>query len=140
MTKGIDILIKVDNEVIALQKGAKLNRSADTIENTTKSSAGWKEYEASFKSWSVDCNGLYTLPTASGNASFRTLEDAFLNGDHLTVEFVLADDTELATGDTSGYTGEVIITDFPLDAPQDDSVTFSVSLLGTGALSEINVA
>ena len=135
--KGIDMLVKIDDEVVALQKGATLNRSADTIENTTKTSNGWKEFEASFKSWSIDCDGLYTLPTATGTTSFRAMEDAFVNGDQVDVEFVLADDEGLSTGDTTGYTGKAIIVDFPLEAPQDDSVTFSVSFQGTGALSEI---
>lgn len=136
MAKGIDILIKVDEEIVALQKGATLNRSADTIDTTTKTSGGWKEFVASLKEWSIDCDGLYTLPRATGTTSFRLLEDAFNNGSEVDVEFALADETDLVAGDTIGFTGKAIIVDFPLEAPMDDSVTFSVSLQGTGALSE----
>jgi TP901-1 family phage major tail protein len=136
MAKGIDMLIKIGSDVVALQKGATLNRSAETIETTTKSSNGWKEFVSSFKEWSIDCDGLYTLPTASGTPSIRALEDAFLNGTEVTVEFVLADVTGLSLGDIEGFTGSALITDFPLEAPQDDSMTFSVSLQGTGALTE----
>lgn len=136
MTKGIDILIKVDDEIVALQKGATLNRSTETIDTTTKTSGGWKEFVASLKEWSIDCDGLYTLPRANGTSSFRVLEDAFRNGEPIDVEFALADETEVAVGDTVGFTGQAIIVDFPLEAPMDDSVTFSVALQGTGALSE----
>ena len=49
---------------------------------------------------------------------------------------MLADETGLTVGDTVGFTGSAYIVDFPLEAPMDDSVTFSVSLQGTGALTE----
>ncbi len=140
MARGIDILIKVDGEVIALQKGATLNRSAETIDTTTKTSGGWKEFVASLKEWSIDCDGLYTLPRASGTSSFRMLEDAFNNGSEVDVEFALADESDLVEGDTIGFSGKAIIVDFPLEAPMDDSITFSISLQGTGALTEIKKA
>jgi TP901-1 family phage major tail protein len=135
--KGIDILIKAGGEAIALQKGATLNRSAETFDTTTKTSGGWKEFVSSLKEWSVDCDGLYTLPKATGTSSFRILEDAFTSGTALTIEFALASDSASGIGDTTGFTGQAIIVDFPLEAPQDDSLSFSVSLQGTGALVEI---
>ena len=76
MPKGIDVVIKIGTEVVALQKGASLNRSAETIDTTTKDSQGWKEFISALKEWSIDCDGLYTLPTASGTPSIRALEDA----------------------------------------------------------------
>ena len=140
MARGIDILIKIDDEVIALQKGATLNRSAETIDTTTKTSGGWKEFVASLKEWSIDCDGLYTLPRATGTSSFRILEDAFISGSEVDVEFALADESDLVEGDTIGFSGKAIIVDFPLEAPMDDSITFSISLQGTGALTEIKKA
>lgn len=135
--KGIDILIKIDDEVVALQRGATLNRSAETYDTTTKTSGGWKEFVASLKEWSIDCDGLYTLPKASGTSSFRALEDAFVNGEPVAVEFALATETGVTAGDTIGFSGLAYIVDFPLEAPQDDSLTFSVTLQGTGELTEI---
>lgn len=134
MTKGIDMLIKIGSEVVALQKGATLNRSSGTTDVTTKQSQGWKEFIAGLKEWSIDCDGLYTLPTSAGN-EFQALETAFANGTAVDVEFVLADVTGLVAGDTEGFSGSAIIVDFPLEAPMDDSMTFSVSLQGTGALT-----
>lgn len=133
-TKGIDILVKIGQDVVALQKGATLNRSAETIDNTTKTSSGWKEFVASFKEWSIECDGLYTLPAATGTSSIRALETAFAAGTPVTVEFATAG---AAVGSTEGFTGSAIITDFPLEAPMDDSVTFSLTLQGTGPLTEM---
>ena len=83
---------------------------------------------------------LYTLPKTSGTPAARALEDAFVSGTPVTVEFVLSDDTAIASGDTKGFTGSALIVDFPLEAPHDDSVTFSLTLQGTGALAEVTVA
>lgn len=134
MTKGIDILVKIGNTIVAAQKGATLNRQAETIDTTTKNSGTWKEFESTFKTWSIECEGLYTLPTATNG--FKMLEDAFALGEKVTVQFAIADDGA-EIGDVLGFTGQAIITDFPIEAPMDDSATFSISLQGTGALQEL---
>jgi len=139
-TKGVNVLVKIGTDVVGAQKGATLNRSSDTFEKTSKMSGGWKEFSASLKEWSIDADGLYTMPTTSGTPSFRALEDAWVNGDAVDVEFAMATEDGLASGDTVGYKGKALITDFPLEAPENDSLTFSVSFQGTGALTEITKA
>lgn len=123
--RGIDIQLKIGVELLAMQRGATLNQSTDTIETTNKLTGGWKTFEPSFKEWSIDCDGL--IPVDS--TAFKALQESYRNGEKLTVS--------LLDKEEKGETGSVIISDFPLEYPYDDSATYSITLQGTGALEEV---
>jgi len=128
--RGIDILVSVNTGTVELpvftavggQRGATLNRSAESIDVTNKVSGSWKRSITGFKEWSIDCDGLFALD----DAAFLALEAAFEAGDE--VEIQIAKGTELV------YSGMAIMTDFPIEAPYDDVATYAVSFTGTGAL------
>jgi TP901-1 family phage major tail protein len=61
------------------------------------------------------------------DVGYTELSDAFKNRELVDVE------TEIA-GIT--YKGQALISDFPIEANQDDAVTFSVTLEGSGELLE----
>ncbi len=123
--KGINFLIYAGETKIAGQRGGTLNQSADTIETTNKDSNGWKEFVASFKEWSIDADGLMPVD----DAGYKACKDAFLSGEELTVN--LKDEAG------KGFTGKVLITDFPIEVPYDDAATYSVTFQGTGALTDL---
>lgn len=129
--KGIDYVVKVNTGdettpnfvAVAGQRGGTLNRSADSIDVTSKDSGGWKENLQGLKEWSIDTDGLM-VDTDTGYAA---LEDAYMNGTDVMIELALPN------GNT--YSGKAIITDFPVEIPYDDAVTYSVSFVGNGALT-----
>jgi TP901-1 family phage major tail protein len=124
MPKGVDLLVKIGSDSIAGQRNATLNMNADTIDKTTKDSAGWKESDPSFKSWSVDADGLLV---ETGSA-YDALVTAFMAGNTVSAEVLMP------SGDK--YAGTAIITSFPISGPYQDDVTYSVTLQGTGALTK----
>lgn len=118
---GVDVLVYVDGTVVGGQSGATLNRDTNVIEVTSKES-GWAENLAGVKSWSIDCEGYVVVD----DTAYIALEDAWETGTAIEVEIIVPNG--------STYTGDAIIESFPLEAPQDDAMTFSLSLKGTGAL------
>lgn len=136
VTAGMDILLKVNVAesgssaryvAIAGQRSATLNRSRDAIDTTCKDSAGgWKTSIAGMGEWSLDTDGILI----DGDENFAKLEQAFLNREILKVQMVNS-----KTG--AGYEGDVVITDFPLEAPYDDAMTYSLSLAGAGELKAV---
>jgi TP901-1 family phage major tail protein len=125
---GVDVLVKVDVNgtptVVGGQSGATLNRETDIIEITSKDANGWTESIAGMKSWSIEMDGFLVVD----DAGYQALEDAFNNRQPVSVE--------VAVGN-SKYEGQAFISELPLEFPQDDAVTFSVSLTGTGALNKV---
>ena len=127
-TAGVDVLLYIKSGVdvtpetiVGGQSGATLNRSMDTIETTSKDSGGWQEFIGSLKSWSMDCEGFYV----ASDAAYTSLETAWLNKTAVEVEIRVGIKT---------FTGSALITDFPMEFPQDDAVTIKLTLQGTGAL------
>lgn len=123
---GVDVLLYAnvgagDKTVVGGQSGATLNRETNVIEVTSKES-GWTENLAGIKSWSIECEGYVVV----SDTAYDALEDKWENGEAVEVEIVVP------SGNT--YKGEAIIAEFPLEAPQDDAMTFSLTLQGSGAL------
>lgn len=122
--KGVDVVVKIGTAILAAQRNATLNRSAETLDSTTKDSNGWKENEAGYREWSISTDGLLV----ESDAAYTSLEDAYMAGEKVTVEFT--------TGSGNRYHGEALITDFPIQAPYTDNVTYNVTFQGSGALTK----
>jgi TP901-1 family phage major tail protein len=126
---GVDVLLYASTDggttqnVVGGQSGATLNRETNVIEVTSKES-GWAENLAGIKSWSIECEGYVVV----SDAAYDSLETAWENGEEIDVEI------NVPSGNT--YSGKAIIAEFPLEAPQDDAMTFSITLQGTGALAK----
>lgn len=124
---GVDVLLfyndGTSDVVLGGQSGATLNRETNIIEVTSKES-GWAENLAGIKSWSIEAEGYVVV----SDKAYDAMEDAWENGEEIDVQIVVP------SGQT--YSGKALISEFPLEAPQDDALTFSISLQGTGALSK----
>ena len=125
--RGLNVLVSTgEGQVLGGQRGATLNRGSETLDVSNKATGGaWKEFIAGAKEWSIECDGILI----DGDASFTALETAFLNGTIVKVK--IGDDAGW------GYNGNAIITDFPIEAPYDDALTYTVTLQGTGELSKV---
>lgn len=124
MPKGVDLLVKIGTDAIAGQRNATLNMNGDTIDKTSKDSEGWKEFDPSYKSWTIDADGLLV----ENDAAYDALITAFMAGNTISAEVLMP------SGDK--YSGTAIITSFPISGPYQDDVTYSLSLQGTGALTQ----
>ncbi|KZZ86230.1 phage major tail protein, TP901-1 family [Bacillus sp. SJS] len=110
-------------KVLAGQRNASLSRSAETIDATSKDTEGfWKESLQGFKEFSIDADGAFI----ESDEAYSILETAYVNSENVDVYLELPSGTK--------YEGNCTITDFSLDFPYDDLVTYSLSLRGSGAL------
>lgn len=133
---GKDILLAIFNSVgdkllaVSGQQGLTINRSADSIEVTSKDTeGGWKSKIAGMKEWSIDNDGLY-VPS---DETHKELGKAFDNGDMVCIKVI--------NGKTKKgmFGGLSVITDYSLEAPFDDAMTYSISLEGNGALVDLSL-
>lgn len=132
---GKDIILAVFDSTgenllaVAGQQGLTINRSKDSIEVTSKDTVGgWKSKIGGMKEWSIDNDGLYV----ANHGSHKALTKAF-NEDELICLKVINQKTK-----TSMFGGLAILSDYPLEAPYDDAMTYSISLEGNGALVDLS--
>ena len=124
---GKDVLLgvwKADGSAllaISGQQGLTINRSAETIEVNSKSTeGGWKDSLAGMKE------------VASDDAH-KALATAFKNGSPVCVKVYNG------KTNTGMFGGLAVITDYPIEAPYDDAVTYSITLQGKGALVDFSI-
>jgi TP901-1 family phage major tail protein len=128
-TKGVDLLISIGGVVLGCQRGASLTRSADTIDVTCKD-VEWKQFISSVRDWSISADGMYIFD----DTALLALETAFSDGEPVTVTISNKNYTGGTSGEFIGWTGSGTITSFPIDAPYDDAVTYSLEIQGSGEL------
>lgn len=120
--KAVDVLLKIGSQVIGGQKSASLEMNNSPIEVTTKSSNGWTDKIPGKKAWSTTCDALFWVSDEGQTAAYT----AFENNTVIDVEL----------SNSTGYyrKGRAVITSISEEAGEDDVVSFSVSLEGTGPL------
>ena len=106
------------------QRSGDLNREADEIDASHKTSGGWKSTLPGLRSWSIDLETVYL----AGDTGAKFLEAAFLAGKQVHVKFEYPD--------KSFVTGWGAITECSLSTPHDDVTTLKGTISGDGPLSE----
>lgn len=112
---------------VAGQQSLTINRDGDTIEVTSKDSDGWKEFIMGFKEWSMDQDGIYV----QGENSHKLIGKFYDNGEPILIKVTNQ------TDEKDMFAGMGLITSYPIEAPYDDSVTFTINLQGTGKLVDL---
>ena len=106
------------------QRSGDLNREADEIDASHKTSGGWKSTLPGLRSWSIDLETVYL----AGDTGAKFLEAAFLAGKQVHVKFEYPD--------KSFVTGWGSITECSMSTPHDDVATLKGTISGDGPLSE----
>lgn len=119
--RGLQILIYIDGEKVCGQKDAILNQTANFSDVSNRIEKKWEKSIVAERSWNIKCNGL----VIKNAESFKKMETAFLNGTPIAI--VLMDDDKK-------FTGNALISSFPLTANYNDSFLYNITLTGTGEL------
>ena len=137
---GTDLVLKVqaaagsaDEFVILHSTSCTLDVAMDTIDISTKDSSGNREIIGGQKSFTLSADGLMDY---TSKATTTDPDELFTSLDNRTaVTFTFALNTQ------AGYkhTGSGFITSLSISGGVEDAPTFSVSIDGTGALTQTAV-
>ena len=138
LVNGTDLLLKVgdsnSNEVVvAFATSCSLEISMDEIDQTNKDSSGWKQIIGGLRSWSVSADALYQNEAESSKTAFT---DFWGNIENRTEVFVELTRSGTLTSDNKYYHGKAYVTSLSVNGGTEDQATFSVTLTGSGVLTE----
>ena len=143
-------MLFVDGKSIAFATNHTLSISADTKETSSKDSGGlWQTSEIGTLSWSGKSENLYS--DSKAGVGYLELFELMKARTPITGVFALeGNSTNLADGKLGevptagwtpkagdGLTGQMIITNLELNAPNGDNATFSVDFTGVGELKKV---
>lgn len=124
---GTVMLVVEGTNTVLHTKSATLNLEQDLPDGTTKGSAGWEEHINGVRRWSIDFDGAYDI-TGEGLTPNEIIALIVGRTVDSTVKFGLTADA------ATGYSGEGTFKNIVVGAPMEDTVTFSGSVIGNGAL------
>ena len=137
---GTDITVTdgSNNTLVAFAQNCSINIEHALREITNKESAGWSEQLEGLRSFSIDVDGAYAFTDAAGTALTNGADDLLnsyiLTRTKLTVRFGKPGGG-VGSNDTY-YEGSVFLTSASMSGGTEDTATYSLSLTGTGALTQ----
>ena len=129
---GTDLILKVSpssggaEAKLMHSQNVSLSMNVDTIDISTKDSAGFRDLLGGQKSFSLSADGLYDYsPTAGTTTDPSDLVTQMLNRTEVTFTFTYGG--SLSAGDTY-YTGSGLVTSFEVSGGVEDAPTYSISI------------
>ena len=138
---GTDLILTVSpsdggaNAKLMHSTSVSLSINADTIDVSTKDSAGFRDLIGGQKSFSLSADGLMDFAGVAADTEPDELFTQMMNRTAVTFVFGLASP---ASGDYT-YSGSGFITSLELSGGMEDAPTYSVSIEGTGALTQNSI-
>jgi len=128
---GTELGVYIDSTLIAAATDCSLSLNTETIDITTKDSAGYRELLGGLKSGSISVSGLIDYVDAS-NKDFADLWTAWEARTILTLKF---SKTNESTGELS-FTCGGIITTLEQSGGTEDTATYSATFELTGPVTD----
>lgn len=119
--KGLNVLLKVGGKAVAAQSNAQLARNTKAVDVSNKIDLKWDDFLPGSKNWSIVCTGAWVV----NDEALTALENSYMNNEKVEVRL----DNGIFT-----YSGNAIITSFPIGAMYNQDVTYSINLQGCGPL------
>ena len=138
---GTDLILKVSisdggaEQKMMHSQNVSISMNADTIDVSTKDSAGYRELLGGQKSFSLSADGLMDFNSSGTDVEVDELFDQWDGRTAVTFTFTLA---STAAGDYF-YTGSGFITSIEVSGGTEDAPTYSATIEGTGALTQTDV-
>tara|TARA_R100001440_G_scaffold23044_1_gene37532 strand:- start:535 stop:963 length:429 start_codon:yes stop_codon:yes gene_type:complete len=137
---GTDLVLKVqavngaaDEFKLMHSTSCSLTMNADTIDVSTKDSQGFREIIGGQKSFSLSADGLMDFVSAGDSTDPDELFTNMMNRTSVTFTFAL----DVQAG--YKYTGSGFITSLEVSGGVEDAPTYSVSIEGTGQITQTAV-
>lgn len=137
---GTDLVVKIqavngaaDEFKLMHSTSCSLSLNADTIDISTKDSLGFRDLLGGQKSFSLSADGLMDFASTGSTTDPDELFTNMMNRTSVTFTFAL----DVQSG--YKYTGSAFITSLEISGGVEDAPTYSVSLEGTGAITQTAV-
>ena len=128
---GTELGVYMDSTLIAAATDCSLSLNVETIDITTKDSAGFRELLGGVRSGSISVSGLVDYLDAS-NKDVTDLWTAWEARTAVTVKFAKANET---AGELS-FSASAIITSLEQSGGTEDTATYSATFELTGAITD----
>ena len=128
---GTELGVYIGGTFIAAATDCSLSMSMETIEITTKDSAGWRELLGGTKSGSMSVSGL--IDYNDTNQDVDDLFTALSNRTELTLKFAKANPV---VGEDYNYSASGFITSLEQSGGTEDTATYSASFELSGVITQ----
>jgi predicted secreted protein len=139
IVNGTEIVLYLDNQLSVLSKNLSWNVEQKLRDISCREGNGWKNNLAGIRQWSVDCENGVAFNNLTGSP-YTSLSNKIAIDD-LIKDYIINRQVVNVKITRKGYAnnewrwmGKALITNINIDAPNEDSSSYSFSLSGKDAL------
>ena len=134
---GTDLQVYVSGTLVAYSTNCSININHSLRSTSSKECGGWEENMEGMRNWDLSCDALYAWLQPDGSAiTGLTLSELFTTYMATRTSFTVTFGVTTSATEDTKYTGTAWITSLSLTAPLEDTSTYSVSMTGSGALTQ----
>ena len=122
-------------KMIGFSTSCSISITQETRPTTTAATGIWNTKTSGYKDWEVSCDSLVAM--SGTNEVWHEIYERYLDDSYSGYKPVFEIQFKTTGTGTSGdkyFKGSALITSFSLEAPMEESATFSVSFSGNGPL------
>ena len=136
--KGQHLRIKIAGKFIAFAQDCTVHIANQTEDSSTKDTTDgmWAENEITGKSWDISANALYSVDEDATGMNAEDALDVALANAAVQVELVMTAGEKNRTASGVKYSGNAIVNDISVNAPNRQNATYTISLTGSGAFTK----
>ena len=116
--------------LVAYATSGSISINHNVRETSNKESEGWKEVLEGQRDWEISCEGMVAF---DGGAT-KSVDELFTS--YITTRASLTVSFESSESGDKKWSGTAFLSSISLDAPNEESTTYSCSFTGTGVLTQ----
>ena len=121
--------------LVAFATSGSISINHSARETSNKESGGWKEIMEGQRDWEISVEGMVAFLDLAGSAvGGSTIDELFTSYITTRGTFTISFESS-ETGDKK-YSGKAYISSISMDAPNEESTTYSCSFTGTSVLTQ----
>ena len=127
-----------DAKLVAYATSGSISINHSARETSNKEDGGWKTIMEGQRDWEISVEGMVAFVDLSGGAiAGSTIDEIFTN--YITTRGTFTISFESSESGDKKWSGAGYISSISLDAPNEESTTYSCSFTGTAALTQATV-
>lgn len=137
--KGQHLRLKIGGKFVAFSTLCTIHVVNQTESSSTKDTTDgmWENNEITGKSWDLSVDALYSVDADSTGMNAEQALDIVLANAAVEVEFTPTSGEKNRVAGGTKYTGNAIVNDISINAPNRQNASYSLSATGTGALAKV---
>tara|TARA_R100000742_G_C4279648_1_gene104982 strand:+ start:10609 stop:11037 length:429 start_codon:yes stop_codon:yes gene_type:complete len=129
---GTALFVRMDSADIGFSTSCSITITQETLNTTDASTGNWNSRIPGRRDWEISCDALVAMGGAGTTGGMKFYQ---IFSSYMAYQQVLQLQFRTSVSGDKYFTGNAIVSELSIDAPMEETATFTVSFAAAGPLS-----